>query len=145
MSDRPATDDVESWIDRMNREFREAARTWGGAGPLSGSRAAPDVDVLDRDDEYVVRADLPGFASEDVSVRLVDTTLVVEAERDESAETESDDYVRRERRHRSLSRRVTLPANVDADGVSATMQDGVLEVAVPKTAAADRGTEIRID
>jgi HSP20 family protein len=152
MSDRPATDDMESWFDRMNREFREAARMWEEATPgRSSGRKRPSIDVVEHDDAYEVRADLPGFTKEDVEVRIGEGALSIETSRTESmeSETEGEDgdgtYVRRERHSASMSRRVKLPRDVDADGADATMEHGVLSVSIPKIESAETGKTIEID
>lgn len=142
--DRQATDGMESWLDRMNREFQEAAQRWsGGTAPLP-TMDAPDADVLDRDDDYLVTVDLPGFDSDDVEVRVTNDTLRIDADRTEMAGVDEDAFVRRERRQESISRQVTLPAPVEPDQTEATMEQGVLRVTLPKAAAADRGTQIDI-
>lgn len=94
------------------------------------------VDVVESPDEIVVEADLPGYETDDVEVRATDRTLHIEAEHTDStetAETEADaEYVRRERRHRGISRTVPLPTAVDEADISAEMTDGILTVRLSK-------------
>lgn len=94
------------------------------------------VDVIELPDEIVVKADLPGYRTDDVVVRATDRTLDIEAEHTEETETPEDqddaEYVRRERRHRSISRSVTLPAAVDEANISAEMNNGILSVRLSK-------------
>jgi HSP20 family protein len=146
MSDRQSFTDMESWLDRMNREFREAARQWGEAtDPWTGSTARPSADVIDREDDYVVTVDLPGFTKDDIDVRLVEETLLISAEHEEQAEETDERYIRRERHHRSLSRRITLPESIDREAIDASMRHGVLTVTIPKAATVEKGTEIAVD
>jgi len=144
MSDRPATDDVDSWIDRMNREFQEAARRWSGPTDPLSSLGGPDVDVVARDDSYLVAVNLPGYETDDVDVRLADDALTIDAERSESANVENESFVRRERSQTTVSRRLTFPEPVAREGVEASLEQGVLRVEVPKAEAERRGTEIDI-
>jgi HSP20 family protein len=121
-------EDLETAIERVSEQFEDGL-------DLAPNEGVP-VDVLDRGDEYVVVADLPGFDADDVDVTLSDGRLDVTAERDEAVvETGADEttrYVRRERAGRSVSRSVRLPEPVDADAVTATHSDGVLTVTLPK-------------
>lgn len=126
-------DEFEAFLERMSRQLDE--------GPWRvGIESAP-VDVIDEDDAYVVEVDLPGFEREELDVTMIDGQLRVRAEHeDESADDDEDDgsaiggrrYVRRERRRRSVDRRVSLPEEVSAEGVTATYDRGVLTVHLPK-------------
>lgn len=92
------------------------------------------VDVAAGDDEYVVTVDVPGFDRGDVDVHLTGRTLTVEAERQSDSVAASDDdrYVQRQRRRTTTRERVTFPTDVRAADVSATLQNGVLTVELPK-------------
>lgn len=129
-------EEIERVLDRMSQLGEEFEET-----EVSSTVA---VDVEDRDDEFVVTADLPGFDTEDVDVELRDSTLSISASRiEESEEEEEGTYVRRERRERSLSRSVELPGPVDPDDVDATYQNGVLTVTLGK--AEESGHSIDIE
>jgi HSP20 family protein len=124
--------DLEELLERMSSEVEAEVR---------GSRRIP-VDVEDRDEEYVVRADLPGFDPEDLDVRLDGKRLTVEAEReDDDDETE---YLRRERRDRSARRTVRLPEPVEEEGIEADLEEGVLTVRLPKRHDRE-GTSIEVN
>lgn len=133
-------EDLETAIERVSEQFEDGL-------DLAPNEGVP-VDVLDREDEYVVVADLPGFDADDVDVTLSDGRLTVAAERDEAVletgEEETSRYVRRERAGRSVSRSVRLPEPVDADGVTATHSDGVLTVTLPKKREDDDGHSIEV-
>lgn len=135
MSSRNPFDDLERMIDRMTQQFE-------GFEPMSGG---VPVDVLDTGEQFVVSADLPGYDREDISVELSETTLRIGAEREEERETDSGEYVRRERTRQSTSRSVRLPERVDEEATSATYEAGVLRVTLPKGDVADEGTDIPIE
>ena len=127
---RPFADleDVRGRIDRMFGEMANVGeRQWNLA-----------LDVVDRDDRYVVRADLPGLKPEEVKIEVEDDVLTISAEHEESEEEEKDDYVRRERRYGAFSRSMNLPKGVTADQIEATTKDGVVEVSIPKPKEEER-------
>ncbi|MFB6353336.1 MAG: Hsp20/alpha crystallin family protein [Halobacteriales archaeon] len=132
---RDPFEEFEQLLSRLSEEFD--AEQW----PVGGGVA---VDVADHGDRYVVTADLPGFGKDDIDVRLAGGTLYLDAERETEDEEADVDYLRRERRRESASRRVSLPEAVDESGVTARYDQGVLTVDLPKLAA-DDGTSIDID
>jgi HSP20 family protein len=123
--------EIERFFERMGRNFEDPAREWGWGG-----FEAMSLDIVEKDGEFVVTADLPGFEREEVSVRVNDHTLHVEAEHGETEDSEGD-YIRRERRHRSSHRTVRLPGDVDAESVEARMRNGVLTITLPKAEKAE--------
>ncbi|WP_435095479.1 archaeal heat shock protein Hsp14 [Halorubrum sp. N11] len=111
-----------------------------GRGPFGGDRAwgrdlrTTDIDVAEYDDEFVVMADLPGYDREDIDVRAAKDRLTITAERDTEHEDADQRYLRRERRHESITRSVDLPGAIVDDDASATYHHGVLTVTLPKAA-----------
>ncbi|MFC6990043.1 Hsp20/alpha crystallin family protein [Haloplanus sp. GCM10025708] len=118
--------DVEDLFEQMDRQFDQARVRLGGE---IGTAA---VDVAEWDGEFLVIADLPGFEREDIDVRLTDHTLHIDAEHVAEHEPEADRWLRRERARTSVSRRIELPEAIDEDSVSATYENGVLTVTLPK-------------
>ncbi|MFB6113470.1 MAG: Hsp20/alpha crystallin family protein [Halodesulfurarchaeum sp.] len=128
-------DEIQRMFDRMASQF-EDIDDWGSFEAAMPGRLS--VDVAEYDDEFVVTTDLPGFAKEDIDVELSEDRLRIAAEHIEDVETEEPErYVRQERRKRSQSRTITLPEPVEDDGVSATFNNGVLTVTLPKTGISD--------
>lgn len=132
---RNPLDELERLLERMAREVDR------GDWPTP---TGPDVDVVDHGDRYVVTVDLPGYEKEDIDLHLVGDGLEIAAERDRETETSDVDYLRRERRHEAVSRRVSLPHAVDESGVEARYAHGVLTVELPKRSV-DDATSIDID
>jgi HSP20 family protein len=138
-------DDIERMFGLMSDRFEEASRAWeqGELWQPTGERELA-LDLVERDDEYVLRVDLPGFEREDVDVSIADDTLTIAADRETELEESGADYVHRERSERSARRSVTLPGPVDADAVDATLERGVLTVTLPRTVDREqRQIEIR--
>ncbi|MEM7249328.1 MAG: Hsp20/alpha crystallin family protein [Acidobacteriota bacterium] len=112
-----------------------------GRGP---SRFVPPMDVRESDDSYVFTTELPGLTADDVLVELESQTLTISGEKKLETEEESDGTLRRERRSGQFRRSVTLPENVDGDGVTAAFENGVLTVRVTKKAE-ERARRIAIE
>jgi HSP20 family protein len=95
-------------------------------------RWVPAVDLVEGDDELVLRADLPGLERDDVEVEINDGVLTVSGERKVQNEEKADGFHRVERAYGSFSRSVRLPKGAEADAVTAEFDKGVLEVRIPK-------------
>ncbi|ADE03143.1 archaeal heat shock protein Hsp14 [Haloferax volcanii] len=129
-------DEIEDLFDRMGRSFEES-----GIGRFQDI----SLDVVD-DEAIEVVADLPGFEKDDLDVSVSGRRLTIAADREESSEVDDEQYVRRERSQRSVSRTITLPAEVVRDEVTASYKNGVLTVTLPKAEpAGDDSTEIDIE
>lgn len=141
-------EEIERLFDQMSRQFEEASRSWESGealGRWSSRSESMAMDLADRDDEFVVTVDLPGFDRDDVDIQITNHTLRIEAERDQSTDEKGEQYIKRERRHRSASRSIRLPEEVDTENVEATMKNGVLEITLPKTAVDEaRSVEINV-
>lgn len=122
---------------RLLDEWREDdGRVWRWMSTLNGfTDGLLPVDVVEDDGRYVVRASLPGFARDEVTVQVGNGVLNISAERTEEREEHGDHFVRRERYSGSMSRQVAL-VGVTADSqVDAVLKDGVLSVTVAAAAA----------
>ncbi len=98
-----------------------------------GERVAwmPTVDVIRKENELLVRAELPGVKPEDVDVSVTEDVLAIKGKREEKEEYRQGDYVRKESTFGSFERQIMLPQGVDAQDIKAEYRDGVLEVRVP--------------
>jgi HSP20 family protein len=92
---------------------------------------APEIEVFEREGQFVVRADLPGLNKEDVRVDVTDNALIIEGERRIEQEERKEGLYRSERSYGRFSRAIPLPEGVDTEGVKAQFKDGVLEVRLP--------------
>ena len=96
----------------------------------------PAVDVFEKEDRFVVKAELPGMKEEDIDVSVIGDTLSIRGEKKTETEVKEKDYYRSERSYGSFYRSIRLPSGVDADKVEASFEDGVLEVTLAKSARA---------
>ena len=114
--------------DEMNRHF---SMTREGAANQEHAWQ-PAVDIREEENCYLITADVPGVNSKDIDVALEDGVLSIKGERNTETEESEAGYRRRERTHGTFMRQFTLPDTVDANSISATARDGVLEVTIPK-------------
>jgi HSP20 family protein len=129
--------------DLFGRFFREGPGAVRGAEGLGW---APDVDMIDKPDAIVVRADLPGLEQKDVDVTVHDNTLTVRGERKEERVEKEEGYYLSERRVGAFARSFSLPPGVEAEKIRATFKNGVLEVHLPKSKEAmGKKIEVKVE
>jgi HSP20 family molecular chaperone IbpA len=106
---------------------------WNDSAELEKSFSGFSTDVIEKDGNYVLEAELPGFAKEDISVNLKNDILTIAASHKEEKKEEDKEtkYLRRERRESSYSRSFRV-SNVTPEDITATYENGVLEVTFPK-------------
>ncbi len=92
----------------------------------------PVVDLYEKDDRYVIKAEIPGVDKKDIKVDLNDRVLTLSGERSYDNEVKEENYYRRERSYGKFQRAFTLPADVDSDKIKAEFNEGVLQIEVPK-------------
>ena len=112
---------LDRWVGNFAGEKDSVGRNW-----------APAVDIFERGEDTIVRAELPGVRKEDVDLKVENNVLTLRGEkrRDEAAEQEH--YHRSERHYGSFTRSFKLPSTVDTSRIQARYENGVLEIVVPK-------------
>jgi len=93
---------------------------------------APAIEVFEKEDKFVVKAELPGMKEEDIDVSVVGDTLTVKGARKAESEVKEEDYYCCERSYGSFSRSIALPSSVNAIKIEANYEGGILEVSLPK-------------
>lgn len=116
----------------MNRLFNNLFDTTTAGFGSVPRRWIPAIDIVENDNDYVLRADLPGLTEQDINVELHNDVLTVSGERKSEHEERKQGYHRVERSSGSFRRSVRLPEGVAPESVRATFERGVLEVTVPK-------------
>jgi len=121
-------------IPSLLEEFdRLAGGFWGSWYPVTVHTVfAPTVDVHEDEGNLVVKAELPGVGRDDVKITLAEGTLHIEAEKKHEEETNGADYYARERYFGRYSRLIPLPFDVDGEKASASFENGLLEIRLPK-------------
>ena len=92
----------------------------------------PAMDLVEAEDHFLLRADLPGLREEDVNIEVRDNTLRISGERKAEHEQRERGWYRLERQFGKFSRALTLPEGVNAESIEASFDHGVLEVRIPK-------------
>jgi HSP20 family protein len=123
---------LQNEMNRLFGSFFDTPTAGNGAPGGAIRRWIPPMDLVETEDHFVLRADLPGLGEEDVKVELEDRVLTIAGERRAEHEDKGEGYYRLERASGAFSRSLTLPEGVDADGIAARFDKGVLEVRVPK-------------
>ena len=131
--------ELSSLQTEMNRLFQSffdtpstTASTGNGGNGGTLRRWHPAMDLVETEDHFVLKADLPGVAESDVKVELEDNVLTIAGERRHEEEVKSGGYYRLERATGVFSRSLTLPEGIDPEAVQASFDKGVLEVRIPK-------------
>jgi HSP20 family protein len=139
---------AESPFKLMRRFSKEMDRMFGdvfaGGTWFPQAQWAPPIEVLERDDKLVVRAELPGLSKDDVKVEVTDDLLTIAGERREEHEEKREGFRHSEWRYGRFSRSVPLPEGVSPEDVRCTFQNGVLEITMPAPQRVERSRRIEI-
>lgn len=98
----------------------------------------PNLDVVNRENDILVRAELPGVEKKDLDISLTDNLLTLKADIRKETKGEQGDYFHREISQCSFARSITLPSEVNGAKAKAAMKDGVLEITIPKVESSKR-------
>ena len=138
--------DAHSEVNRLLDEmFGGLSRRPAGRMAQATTEWAPSVDVLPKDGDLVVRAEMPGVKPEDVEVAVHNRVLAISGERKIDQEEERAGYYVRELRHGSFQRSMILPEGVDEERIHARYQDGILELTLKGAAAAREPRSVQIE
>ncbi len=135
--------EVISLRDAMNTLLQESFVRPGSLLAPNGPTSLP-LDISETEDEYVVKASLPGVAPDDVQITVQGDTLTVRGESKAEEEKEGERWHLRERRFGAFQRSVRLATPVDPDRAEARYEHGEMTLRLPKAEAA-RPRQIRID
>jgi len=138
----PLTHSMEEFFeDFPPRRWMETFGPFGWKWPTTvDMERSFKVDILDRDKELVVRAELPGVEKDDVEVTISGDRLMIEAQREFEEEEKKETFYRHELGYGEFMRTIALPVGVDVEHVAAELKDGILNVTLPKLEAAERHT-----
>lgn len=125
--------ELVSWSNRLNRSLTDpmGTRTEDAFGSW-----APPVDIFEKDQSLVIRAEVPGVEKGDIDIRIENGVLTLRGERKQETEINEDNAYRLERRYGAFTRSFSLPTTVDASKIQAVYKDGVLELRIPKAESA---------
>jgi len=123
--------------EEMERFMEEALAGWPFGMrwrrlPAEEMAWAPSMDMYEKEDSFIVRAELPSVKLDDIDISIIGDTLTIKGERKAPAEVKEEEYYRCEVCYGTFSRSITMPAAIDPDKIEATYTDGILEVRLPK-------------
>ncbi|QIT56842.1 Hsp20/alpha crystallin family protein [Aquisalimonas sp. 2447] len=118
--------------NEMNSLFANSGQQLGDPSTMATSDWVPAVDIQEEQDRYLIKADVPGVKPDDIDVQMENGILTIKGERSAEDVREDNGYRRVERIRGAFHRRFTLPDTADAENITATSRDGVLEVVIPK-------------
>lgn len=141
-------DEMEHWFNEFGRRGWLHPFSWEwpkemeALAPFEGRM--PSVDMIDRDDEVVVRAELPGVKKDDLEVTLSEHTVTIEAHTTQEEKEEKGEYYHREMSRGDFQRTLAMPGGVDETKAKASFTDGVLELRLPKLEKTSR-RKVRVE
>jgi len=123
--------ELERMFDTFLSRFRPLRRDWPALRmPFEGR--TPKIDVIDRDDDILVKAELPGVDKKDLDVSVTDNSVTIKASTRRESKEEKGDYYRQEISSGYIARTVALPSAVDPKRANAELKDGVLQLTLGK-------------
>jgi HSP20 family protein len=117
----------------MPSGFMNWPRLMADGAPGKKLEWAPSADISETDKEYLIRAELPAVAKEDVHVTFEDGVITIKGERKQRKEEKNEKFHRVESVYGSFERCFMLPENVNSDAIRCESKDGILSVHIPKT------------
>ena len=143
------TDEMDRTFARLWRDFgspRRSLLSRAGFGSRSGQGLwSPRIEAIQKGDQFLVRAELPGLKKDDVQVELTEDAVTVRGERREEHEEEREGYFHSEREYGQFHRTIPLPEGVIAESAKASFRNGVLEISMQAAPAeASRGRRLEI-
>jgi HSP20 family protein len=122
----------DMWQNNFHREKFPDLFSYGSLTSM------PKMDVVDRDKEIFVKAELPGFDKDDLDISIANNQLVIKAKTSHEEKEEKGDYLRQEISKSEIYRSVLLPGDVEEDNIKSSYKDGVLELTIPKQEKSQR-------
>jgi len=133
--------DLENRIENMFRDMWKKPfhhKEFPDTFSFNALSKMPRVDVVDRDKEIFVKAELPGFDKDDLDISIADRQLVIKAKTCKEEKEEKGDYLKQEIRSNEVYRSVLLPAETEDEKIKTSFRNGVLKLTIPKQKGSQR-------
>ncbi len=119
--------------DDMDRLFNQFFSRPFDSEELPEVDWSPRVDIMEKDNEYIVKAETPGMKKDDIKITMQDNVLSIKGEKKEEVKEEDKNYHLCERRYGKFVRSFRLPTPVEAKKINASYKDGILSIVLPKS------------
>lgn len=124
-------------MEEMERMMEESFGEWPWRviwrrAPEEEMAWSPSIDMYEKEDAFIIRADIPGVSKDDIDISMTGDTLTIRGERKLPADIKREEYECSEICYGTFSRSITLPAAVDAEKIEATYENGILEIRLTK-------------
>ena len=123
---------LASLHDEMDDLFKDFFSDWEG-GPFWSRTSWPALDIAEDENEFTIKAEVPGCKAEDIDISVHGNILTISGEKKQEKEEKGKGYRHTERSYGSFRRDVNLASEVDSNKVEATYKDGILSIKLPKT------------
>lgn len=140
---RRMTEEMDRTFERLFEDFNFRGRS--GLSPARAGMWSPRIEAFQKDDQFIVRAELPGLKKEDVEVNVTEDAITIQGQRQEEHEQKQEGFYHSERSYGSFYRSIPLPEGVITDSAKADFTNGVLEIrlqAPPSEVSRGRRVEI---
>jgi HSP20 family protein len=124
--------ELEEMERRAEDVFGRTVGPWWSRSPVEGRGWLPPIEMIEKDDQFVVRAELPGMKRDEIDISVIGDTLTIKGERKADTEVKEEHYYCCERSYGSFLRSITMPSAVDTKGIKAGYDNGILEITLPK-------------
>jgi HSP20 family protein len=133
-------------IERMRKRMEKLMKSfWYGLPLAEEVEKGFPVDIVETEDEVIIRADLPGFKKDEISIRASEDSVEISAKRKEEKVEKEERFFRAERRVGVARRYLTLPTEVDVETAKTSFENGVLEIRFKKKRPSKKLKEIKIE
>ena len=121
-------------FERFRNDFEDLLfpSTWANTFSILPETRVPTMDLEDNEKEYLLKAEMPGFKKEDIEIDVQDNAVVISGEVGWKYDKKEHEYLCKERACKTFYRTVDLPEDIDVNGVTADLTNGVLEICLPK-------------
>ena len=123
-------DTFDKFVDRFFSDF--FPKRWEGEDRLPDVEWIPAVDLVEKEDHFILRTEIPGIKKDDIDISITDDTVTIKGEMKKEKEEKGNTYYLAERIYGSFGRCVRIPKTVNPEKAQATLKDGVLEIKLPK-------------
>lgn len=132
------TDDAIDFYNMVENFFND------NRAPFKSFNEKFKLDIKEKDKEYTVEAEIPGYSKDDIHIKFDNDRLTISVSKKEEKSEEGEKYIHRERSYQSMERSIYLP-NIDENNIKAGFENGILKITAPKSEEAAKKTEIKID